>query len=581
MKKFENYIKSVYIIIYRQSYINLGGMEMNLKKLSAMLLTLALSVSVFAGCGKPGTGTEKPAEEKILKMGLSGYTGLFNPIMSDNTYDTYVVDLIFEALVKLNKDGEYEPNIAEWKISEDKLTYTFTLKDGIKFSDGTDLTADDVAFTYMTIANPKYDGPRAYAVSSLEGYEAYQKGEKKEFPGIKVVDKKTIEFKFAEGKAAPSNIESFVYGIMSKDYYKFDTWEAFLELNEKPLGSNVMVFDSWAPKEFIKLKKNTKYWDSANAAKIDGVLMSEVPDDSIIASLQSGDIDFAQPGANKDNVAAIEGLDNVTLQSYLGNGYTFMAFNTKKETLSDVKVRQALLYALDRESFIKAEYGSEEIARVGLAPLSPTSWAFPDEKDLNPYKFDLEKAKGLLEEAGWKVGSDGFRYKGNTKLSLSWLVYTESTWPTTLSGMAADTWKQIGVDLKIELMDFDTVAERTMDAKPEDKNFDVYTMGFSLSVDPDPTGALFDADAYMEGGFNATGFRDAKSQELVQKGKAEYDQTKRAEIYKEWAKLQNELVPTVIIAYRNEIWGVNNRVKGMELGSFKDWVTCIKDITIE
>jgi len=239
---------------------------MKARKLVSLILSVMMIIMLFAGCtsqtaqpapSEPEKPAEQPAEEpkadKILKFGGTGFGGLFNPIMSDNTYDTYVADILFEKLVTNNAEGEMVPVLAEWTISEDKLTYTFTLKDGIKFSDGSDLTTEDVAFTYETIAHPDYNGPRAYAVSSMVGYEEFHSGASDTFEGIKIIDDKTISFTFGEGLAAPANIESFLYGIMPSDYYAFDTWEDFLALNEKPIGSGMMVFDSWEPKQFIKL----------------------------------------------------------------------------------------------------------------------------------------------------------------------------------------------------------------------------------------------------------------------------------------------------------------------------------------
>lgn len=564
---------------------------MKARKFLALFTAVIMVLTMFTGCAKqtPPADTkasteepkaEEPKVEKILKMGASSYSGLFNPIMSDNVYDDYVSRCIFEGLVTNNPEGEMIPDIAEWKLSDDKLTYTFTLKDGIKFSDGTPLTTEDVAFTYMTMAGPDYNGPRAYAVSSLAGYDEYHSGTKNTFDGIKMIDKKTISFTHVDGKAAPANIENFIYGIMPKHYYEFEKWEDFLALNEKPLGSGIMLFDSWEPKQFIKLMKNTNYWDAANAAKIDGVLISEVPEESIISALQTNQIDFGQPSASAENLQALESLDNIQIPNYLGNGYTFMCFNCTRPQLADVKIRQALMYALDRKSFITAQYG-EGLGKVGMAPISPSSWAFPDASEMNAYNFDMDKAGKLMDEAGWTMGTDGFRYKDGEKFHVGWLVYTDSSWPTTLSSMAADTWKQLGVELEIELMDFDTVASRTMDAEPANKDFDIYTMGFSLSIDPDPTGALFDDDAYVAGGFNASGYKNAAAMELVKKGKAEFDNTKRAVIYKEWAKIMNEEIPHVIIAYRSEIWGINNRVKGMDLGTYSDWVQRLKEISIE
>ncbi|MDR1598635.1 MAG: ABC transporter substrate-binding protein [Oscillospiraceae bacterium] len=251
--------------------------------------------------------------------------------------------------------------------------------------------------------------------------------------------------------------------------------------------------------------------------------------------------------------------------------------------LGDKRVRQALLYALDRENFILAQYGSTDIAEVGLAPLSPTSWAFPDESELNPYAFDLDKAAALLDEAGWTLGEDGYRYNADgTKLTLKWLVYEDSPWPVTLSSMAFDSWKQIGVDLVIDRMDFNTVISIAMETPPgPERDFDLYTMGFSLSAEPDPTGGLFDYDAYTEGGFNASGYYNERSQELIKLGKATFVQEERAAIYKEWAALMNEEVPTSIVAYRGEFWGVNNRVSGLDLGTYAEWPDVIKDVTLE
>ncbi len=558
---------------------------MKFKKILSVLLVFVMVAFLFTGCSKTQSTVEQPTKEepkadKILKMGLSGYSGVFNPIMSDNLYDDYVCRTIFEALVGNDDKGEMVADLATWEISENKLTYTFTLKDGIKFSDGSPLTTEDVEFTYKTIAHPDYNGPRAYAVNNLAGYDEFHSKQSDTFDGIKVIDDKKIAFTFKEGTTAPANIESFIYGILPSDYYAFNTWDEFLALNENPLGSGIMVFDSFEPKQYIKVMKNQNYWDPSNAAKIDGVLMSEVPDESIISAIQTGQIDFGQPGASIENLQALEGLSNAQVANYLGNGYTFMCFNTTKPNLSDVRVRQALMYALDRKSFIKAQYG-EGLGSVGMAPISPASWAFPDTKDLNAYDFDLDKAAKLMDEAGWKMGNDGFRYKDGEKFHVNWLVYTESSWPATLSGMAADTWKQLGVELEIELMDFDTVASRTMDAAPEDKNFDIYTMGFTLSIDPDPTGALFDDDAYVAGGFNASGYKNPEAMKLVKEGRNEFETEKRAEIYKEWAKVMNYEIPHVIIAYRSEIWGINNRVKGMDLGTYADWVQRLKNITIE
>ena len=534
---------------------------------SALLATLALSL---AGCGGgSSTSGSSTSSSNILKYGLSGIEGNFSPFISSNTYDTYVCSLIFEPLVTVDASGEYVPYLADWELSDDKLTYTFTLKDGIKFSDGTDMTAEDVAYSYSVPAEEDYAGPRLNVANAIAD--------------IKVVDDKTVAFTMAS--ASPANIQNFTYGIMSKEYYAHSSFEELNELNQKPMGSGKFVLEDggYASKQYVKLKTNENYWDSDAKPKIDGVYMLEVADDTVLSSLESGEIDMCMPAAKAENVESIESMSNAHLVSYLGNGYTFMCFNTTRLTLAQTEVRQALMYALDRKSFLKAEYGSDDLVSLGMAPISPVSWAYPGNGALNAYDYDLDKAAKMLDDAGWKdTDGDGIRDKDGTPLHLNWLVYTDSTWPGTLSSMAYDSWHKIGVDLEITQMDFNTVSSMTMDAEPGEKDFDIYTMGFSLSADPDPTGGLYDADAYVAGGFNASGFRDEKSQELIAEGLAEFDQDKRAEIYKEWAIRQNELVPTAIIAYRSEIWGIADRVHGLDdLNSYQDFTSFISDVTLD
>ena len=541
-----------------------------MKKLTTTALSAVLALSLV-GCGGSGdSNTGAASGGNILRFGTSGIEGTFNPVVSDGVYDNYVVSLVFEGLISNDAEGQYIPNLAEsWELSDDKLTYTFTLKDGITFSDGSNLTADDVAFTYNTIKEADYAGPRSAVGAAIDT--------------VTVVDDKTIAFKMV--KASPANIANFTYGIMSKEYYAHSSFEELTQKNPTPMGTGkfVLADGGYAPKQYVKLTKNENYWDAENAPKIDGVTLSEVSEDTVLSALQAGEIDMCQPAAKAENVEAIDGMDNAHLVSYLGNGYTFMCFNTTRPTLAQTEVRQALMYALDRKSFLKAEYGSDDLVSLGMAPISPVSWAYPGNDALNAYDYDLDEAAKMLDDAGWKdTDGDGIRDKDGTPLHLNWLVYTDSTWPGTLSSMAYDSWHKIGVDLEITQMDFNTVSSMTMDAEPGEKDFDIYTMGFSLSADPDPTGGLYDADAYVAGGFNASGFRDDRSQELVAEGLAEFDQEKRAEIYKEWAIRQNELVPTAVIAYRSEIWGIANRVHGLDdLDSYQDFTYFISDVTLD
>ena len=519
------------------------------------------------------------AEPKILRFGTTGIDGKFLSVMSNNLYDSYVASLVFEGLVQNDFYGAPEPGpiAAGWVVSDDYLTYTFTLKDGITFSDGTPLTTADVEFTYKTLGHPDYDGPRSYAVQNLLGYEEYRSGATNDFAGVEVIDAKTIAFHYPDGLASPANIWDLGYGVMPKHIYEFTNWDDFLDQVSNPIGSGMFIFEEYRPMEIVRFSTNYNYWDSANTPSIDGVFMLDIPEESLQAAFLAGEVDIAQPETNIDNDAAYGTMAGVDLLRVLGNSYQYMAFNTTRPTLSDPLVRQALIYGLDRQAYIDINFGP--LGTVGLAPISPASWAFPD-SGMNDYALDLDKAAALFAEAGWEKGADGILAKDGVRMELTWLVYTETAWPGILSGLAYDTWGQLGVDLTIELMDFASVISQTMDAEPGEKDFDLYTMGFSLSIDPDPSGALFDYDAYSAGGFNASGYYNERAQELIYAGKVEFDQAKRTAIYHEWAQMMNELLPSVIVSYRYELWAISDRVNGMNIGTYWDWTRDLDKITL-
>ncbi|MBQ1382403.1 MAG: hypothetical protein IIY73_00685, partial [Solobacterium sp.] len=158
-----------------------------MKKGFKTALSSLLAVAVLAGCSGGNEGGSEGGEEtpvagdQILKFGTSGFEGVFNPILSDNVYDSYITALIFDGLVDVDGTGEYVPELATWELDEEtKTVYTFTLRDGLTFSDGTPLTANDVAYTYNTIKEADYAGPRTAVGAAIAD--------------INVIDDKTIAF---------------------------------------------------------------------------------------------------------------------------------------------------------------------------------------------------------------------------------------------------------------------------------------------------------------------------------------------------------------------------------------------------
>jgi len=534
-----------------------------LKKLSLFLVVMML-LSMIAGCG--------PTQQVggTLIVGESSLKGIFNPIFYNDVYDGYVVDLIFAGLVTNDPAGNVIPNVAEdWEVSEDRLTYTFTIKEGVKFSDGTPLTAEDVQFTYECVAHPEYDGSRGYWVSDIVGVDEFKAGTADEISGIVVTDERTISFTVKAANVA--KIWDFGAGILSKDYYAFEDYSELKALNSEPMGAGPFKFVEYLPDQYCELERNDDYFKGQ--AKLEGVIIKIVPDETKIAAVDAGDIHLAQATANFDNFTAIEEAENAVVQRYVGNGYNYIGFYLPNPKLSDKRVRQALAYGLDRAQFIENEY--KGLATICHAPISPQSFAFPDESELNLYEFNPERAKELLDEAGWLVGADDYRYKDGVKLSLKWTAYTEVAWPQNLIALSTDNWRAIGVELTSELLDFNSVATKVYD----EHDFELYNMGWSLAIDPDPTG-IFGEDQKALGGFNSVQFTNERAYEIFALQRQEYDQEKRAELLQEWAVIANEELPYIFMAIRDELWAVNKAVSGLELGPYYNWVANIMEISV-
>lgn len=570
-----------------------------LKKSLALFIILSLIFSIFlAGCTnntptntdqRTITETDADAETdtnannsinsdnsaiergNILTFGETSLDGKFNPIISDSTYDGYVVDLMFDALVDNTPEGEPKADVAErWEISEDGKTYTFYLKKGIRFHDGHELTAEDVQFTYETIAHPDYNGPRWSTMQDVVGAQEFRDGKADHVDGIKIIDEYTISFTTKEINA-PKIINDFIYEILPKHYYQFEDFDDFIALNQNPMGSGPFKFVRYVVGQYLEIEANEEYFKGR--PKLDGVIVKIVPAETIPAELQAGVIDIGQLTQLPEDVEIATETGIVDIQQFTGNGYTYVGINLRRDKFKDKRVRQALMYGLNRRAFIDSHY--EGYAEPCNTAVSPVSWAYTEK--VNKYEYDPEKAKELLKEARWEDrDNDGWveNEKGE-KLEIVWTAYNDVAWPQELVAVAKENWKEIGVRLEGELMEFNAVSDKVYD----ERDFDLFNMGWSLSIDPDPRG-IFDKASDSPGGYNSMGFYNEEAEQIMAQGILETDFEKRKAMYQRWAEIANEELPYLFIAYRQQVFGVNNRVKNLKLAPYTDWVWDIEHVEV-
>ncbi|NLW41047.1 MAG: peptide ABC transporter [Tissierellia bacterium] len=559
-----------------------------MKRKLALLLALVMMLSIFlAACGQSeepaDVDAEEPAEtetaeetvanpaaqradaDNTIVIGMTEAKGEFMPIYYSTAYDGYVVGYMFDALFSNDEAGNYIPHVAkEWEISEDNLTITFYLRDDVKFQDGEPLTAHDVEFTYLAIADPNYDGRYFAYVDGLVGYEEYTNGDADKISGLVVHDDYTISFTFKEPR-----VSNFLYcgmSIMPKHHYEFEKGdiEALKAKMHDPLGSGGYKFVHYEPGQYVELTRNEDYF--LGTPKIENIILKFTTAETYMAELEKGTIDVQNSVTNTvENAEIIESIDYLHLNAFPNNGYAYIGLNHSDPRLADKNVRQALVYGLDRQGFVDNFFkGHGQVCHV---PLSPVSWAYTDElaSKINKYEYNPEKAIELLEAAGWKEGPDGIREKDGMKLNFVYSTYPDVEWVEQLIPVLIDNWGKIGVGIEVNYMDFNALT----DAVYENHDFEMYNMAWSLSIDPDPY-SVYHSSQTVKSGNNAVQFINKRSDELIEAGRREFDQEKRKEIYEEWALLINEELPYIYI-YQREEWNVvNNRIKGFECSPYID-----------
>lgn len=569
------------------------------KILAVMSLVMTLSIGITA-CGSTNPAAQAPAQNKDMKNAITQVTpakdpskvpdaaknrkdtlivgtndapkGNLNLLTAMSTYDQYAAELVFDQMVSSDEGGNPVPQAAEkWEISPDGTKYTFHLKKDIKFSDGSSLTADDVAFTLTAICDPKYDGPINVNVTNIKGYKEYNKGDAKTVEGIKVIDPYTIEVT-EMGPKANAIWDLGAVSIMPKKYYSFEkgNFQKVKDLDQKPMGSGPFVMTQFKPGQEVDFQSNPNYW--RGAPKFKNLIMKKTDASTMLQEITTGGVDVNIIPAKPENIAMLDQAGFIAKDMFPSNSYGFMAFNLKDPRFQDKNVRQALTYGLNRQGFVDSYY--KGYANVCNEPFSPAQWAYTD--DVNQYKYDPDKAGRMLDAAGWKLNSsDGYRYKDGKKFTINWLTYTGSKYEDALIPIVQDSWKKIGVEVIPQALDFNTLLD-----KADKRQYEIYNMAWNLVPDPDNM-QIFHSSQDVPGGSNNMAYHSAENDKLLEDGLKVADKTQRKEIYQKWAKVINDDCPFIFLDQSKELWGVSARVDGMKISPFRDWTYDIYKVELK
>ncbi|MBL7100382.1 MAG: hypothetical protein ISS23_00335 [Nanoarchaeota archaeon] len=537
------------------------------KVFSVLFLSLLLA---FFGCdGEDKSEIQRASDSEIggtIVLGETGEVSTLIPVLVHDSASSSVAGFLYDGLVKSDEDpfAEPVPHIAKsWEWSEDGLTLTVYMKDYEKFHDGHILTAEDVKFTFDCIKNPE----------TLSNY----KTSLEKFESCEVVDEFTVRFHLST-KYCPA-LRSIGFSIMPAHLFTNTTIRKDNKFGEHPIGSGPYMLERWDPGKLIVLRANPNYklsYRGPGRFNIDRIAFLYFGDNStltfeFLAGLgRIGSVDLVpiQPQYLKKWRAN----PRINVQSYSGLGYGYFGFNLRKgKILSDKLVRQAICHAVNRDEMIDLIYQGD--AKVLNGPIHPLSKFFSSKTRV--YDFNPEKAKLILEEAGWvDSDGDGIRDKDGKKLSLILRTYTGYEITTQRCVLFQSYLKKVGIDVVLSQKEWSTFIK--LFDKPDDIRWDVVTLGWGLGYDPDSD--LFTTKSIRAGGNNIIGFRNPKIDELIEIGRVTCDFEDRFKIYEEYQIIISEEAPYLFLWTRDSHLALNLRFKGIDtkdiLGvfyHFEDW----------
>lgn len=601
-----------------------------MKKLISLLLS-GLMVLGLTACGGGGSkdplagnndspsGTT-PKDGGVITVSVPSFGGDFIYGWGTSSYDAWVRYLIYSknGLMTTDQNGEMIQNfmVDKYEKSDDGKEWTFNLKKDLKFSDGTDFTAKDVLFTYKFYLDDSYvkaGGSGATTrMANITGAQEYLDScnagacDASKLTGIEVIDDYTVKFTFNESYYA-TWYTTFGYAtILSEKYLtSFDgSVDADGSINvevvkaqamQKPIGLGPYKMDEFVEGQYVKLSKNEYFKEDAvgQTPHIDSIILKIAADEVELDQLLAGDLDILAGEIDAEKINPVKADSKFAANGYPRHGYGLIYWHTDFGVTRYTEVRQALAYALDRDTFaylFMGEYGT-----TVQGPYSTVYWMIDDEwinKNLTNYTFDPAKVAEILEGAGWAKGTDGIYAKDGEKLIINIGCGTQS-WVDNLNLITADSLKDCGIQFNFSNVDFSvlmTHAQGSYTGGEKDRIFN----GFAMASTLDP---VFDGYAgnhsssiqpWGEGktSISNSRFVNADNDRLLKEMRecdpsTEEGNKKYQELYLEWVKLQNTELPSLPM-YSCEYYDLYNaKIKNFSTSSLWEWTQAIVGAWVE
>ncbi|HDQ15061.1 MAG TPA: ABC transporter substrate-binding protein [Sediminispirochaeta sp.] len=499
-----------------------------MKKRCILFLTVTMMVLIalpgaFAG-GQAEDSDEKAPAEKVLTIGVDQEAVGLDPHIVTAFSSMRRIDLLYNRLVRLDENLKVVPDLAEsWEIP-DNLTYIFHLKQGVKFHNGRELTAEDVKYSFERILDPETGSPGRSYIALVED--------------IEVLDTYTVKLSLSSPLA--SLLDSLTSNNLS--IVPQEEVEKHGNLQRVAVGTGPFMLEDWVPDNSMTMVKNPDYFVEG-APQLDKVIFRVIPEEgSLLSGVRSGELDIAT--INDGSIIRQAMNDSqITVKKKPGINVRTFGFNTTKEPFDDVRVRQAISMAIDRDEIVQmAEFGMG--APTGPIPVAATEWALPL-SELPLTEPDYERAKKLLADAGYPNG-------------FSFNIVCSSSYEGGLAvaQVIQDQLKNIGLDAKLDVVEWGVYINRWVK-----RDFQAMVELRGGSGEPD---RFLYRTLHSTGGVNNFMFADDEADELLDRGRSQTVPEERKTTYDALQRLLSEKAPVIFLYSPNENHVLGPRVEGFK-----------------
>lgn len=496
------------------------------------LISLIFAISLTFSCNK----FDKPSKDNLV-IAIEKAPMSLDPRYALDTFSERICRLIYDGLLEIDDNFNYVPDLAQSYTMPDEKTYVFKLKRNVHFHDGSKLTSEDVRYTYETIMDPEYGSVFRNAFINVDK--------------IETPDEYTVVIRLKKPYAPFRTAVRM--GIIPKRIGE----KLGKEFSKQPVGTGVFKLKKNLGRDGVILERFPDY--KPERAKLKTVTFKPVLDDTVrTLGLLKGSIDLVLNAIPAALLTKVRENEETAVKTGDGVQYQYMGFNLQDPVLKNLLVRRAIAHAIDRSSIIKYKLGG--LAKPSTGLLAPINWAYYG--DVHKYDYDPEKAKKLLDRAGY-----GLKQKDKKSYRLS-LTYKTSTNPEALeiAGVIAANLRSVGIEVTLRSLEFGVFFD---DIKSG--NFQIYTLSWTGITEPDHYHYIFNSESFPPNGANRGRYKNKEMDRLTSLARVTVDQEKQKKIYAKIQQLAAEELPYVSLWHKDNVVAYRKSVKGFKLKANGDY----------